>query len=163
MFGRVHNYNGNRISPFQVLMMVILLQRPMYGYEVLKAMREHFEGIYDPQTGAVYPALRRLQEHGLLTVENVDGKDNYSLSQEGRAWLNEELSSITTGMLFMARTMELMGTATIERRQRETFVPLEEQSPEDRLQILRKVRSTMERNMKMLDEEIAELERDAKE
>jgi len=53
-------YKGNRISPSQLIMLVKLADRPMYGYELLKALREDYQGVWDPQTGAVYPALRRL-------------------------------------------------------------------------------------------------------
>ena len=35
-------------------MLVILRKGPMYGYEVLKVLREEFQGFWEPQTGAMY-------------------------------------------------------------------------------------------------------------
>jgi DNA-binding PadR family transcriptional regulator len=144
MMGKLHTYKGNRISPSQLIMMIELAERPMYGYELIKEMREEYEGVWVPQTGSVYPALRRLQEHGLLMVENLDGKDHYSLSEEGRAWLDEILASLTSHVLFVARTMEV--------------VPLDEEAPQHQLETLREIRETMLNHLRMLERQIVELE-----
>jgi len=161
MMGKPHMYKGNRISPSQLIMLIKLAVRPMYGYELLKALREDYQGVWDPQTGAVYPALRRLQEHGLLSVENKEGKDNYALTPEGEAWLDETLATMTSGILFMARTMEVMGRAYLERKgEVENFIPLDERSPEERLKHLREVRDAVQNNLRMIDSHIAELEKE---
>lgn len=155
-------YKDNRISPSQMIMMVLLMHRPMYGYEVVKMLRDRYEGIWEPQTGAVYPALRRLQEHGLLSVENRDGKDYYSLKDEGRAWLNEELGAMTSGALFITRTMQIMGEAYLEERGGQSdFVPMEDESPEKQLKIMRELRDKLQNNLKMLEMHIRELEKGA--
>ncbi len=162
--GKGHpTYKGNRISPTQLIMMITLQERPMYGYEMLKALRDKYEGIWEPQTGSIYPALRRLNEHGLLIVENQEGRDHYSLSDEGRAWLDETSGSLSSGVLFMARTMELLGMAALEKRGREPFVPLDEEPPQKRLSVLREIRGTLLNNLRMIEEHIAELENEVRE
>ncbi|HQN76575.1 MAG TPA: PadR family transcriptional regulator [Methanomassiliicoccales archaeon] len=161
MMGKPHTYKGNRISPSQLIMIIKLADRPMYGYELLKALREDYQGVWDPQTGAVYPALRRLHEHGLLSVESKDGKDHYSLTQEGVAWLDETLATMSSGMLFMTRTMEVMGRAYLARKgEVENFIPLDERSPEERLKHLMEAREGVRNNLRMLDSYIAELEKE---
>lgn len=163
MMGKPHMYKGNRISPSQLIMLIKLADRPMYGYELLKALREDYQGVWDPQTGAVYPALHRLQEHGLLSVMNKEGKDNYTLTQEGVAWLDETLATMTSGMLFMTRTMEIMSRAYLARKgEVENFIPLDERSPEELLKHLREIREGMRSNLRMLDSHIAELEKELK-
>ncbi|MBN1109735.1 MAG: PadR family transcriptional regulator [Methanomassiliicoccales archaeon] len=160
MMGKVHNYKGNRISASQLIMMVLLLERPMYGYELLKVLREKYEGIWEPQTGSIYPALRRLQDHGLLDVDNVDGKDNYSLSDEGRGWLEETLGSLSSGVLFMSRTMELLGKVALGEGGRNKYVPLEEEPPETRLRTMLEIRDAMRNNLRWIEEHIKEIERE---
>lgn len=161
MMGKPHTYKGNRISPSQLIMIIKLADRPMYGYELLKALREDYQGVWDPQTGAVYPALRRLQEHGLLSVESKDGKDHYSLSKEGETWLDETLATVSSGMLFMTRTMEVMGRAYLARKgEVENFIPLDERSPEERLKHLQEIREGVRNNLRMLDSYITELEKE---
>jgi len=161
MMGKPHMYKGNRISPSQLIMIIKLADRPMYGYELLKVLREDYNGVWDPQTGAVYPALRRLQEHGLLSVENKEGKDHYSLTPEGEAWLDEALATMSSGILFMSRTMEVMGRAYLARKgEVENFIPLDERSPEERLKHLKVIRDGVQNNLRMLEGHIAELERE---
>ena len=163
MIGKSQMYKGNRISPSQLIMLIKLAGQPMYGYELLKALREDYQGVWDPQTGAVYPALHRLQEHGLFFVQNKEGKDHYSLTPEAEAWLDETLATLSSGMLFMARTMEIMGRAYLERRgEVENFIPLDERSPEERLKHLREVKDAFQNNLRMLDTHIAELEKELK-
>ena len=161
MMGKPLMYNGNRISPSQLIMLIKLADQPMYGYELLKALREDYQGVWDPQTGAVYPALRRLQEHGLLSVENKEGKDHYSLTREGGAWLDETLATMSSGILFMTRTMEVMGRAYLERKgEVENFIPMDERPPEELLKHLKEVRDAMQNNLRMLDSHINELEKE---
>ena len=159
MVGKPHMYKGNRISPSQLIMMIELAERPMYGYELIKVLREEYDGVWVPKTGAVYPALRRLQEHGLLTVRNIEGKDHYSLSPEGQAWLDETLAGMTSQVLFMARTTEIIGRAYLRRKGKvEEFIPPEERPPEVLLEELREVRKAMLANLAMLAVQIEELE-----
>lgn len=163
MMGKPNMYKGNRISVSQLIMMIKLADRPMYGYELLKALREDYQGVWVPQTGAVYPALRRLQEHGLLSVENIDGKDNYSLSEEGVAWIDETLATVPSGVLFMARNMEIIGRAYLRRvGEVREFVPLDEKPPQLRLVDLREMRGAMLSNLRMIDMHIEELEKEVR-
>lgn len=164
MFGKVHNYKGNRISPSQLIMMVLLMERPMYGYELLKLLRDKYEGIWEPQTGAVYPALRRLQDHGLLSVENLEGKDHYSLSEEGRRWLEETMSTVPSGVHFMFRTIEIIESVLANLPARDVrFTPPDMDTPEVQLRNLQEVRDMMRNNLRMIDAHISELERELKE
>src|SRR5665647_1309912 len=101
MIGRHYAYKGNRISPPQFLMLVILRKSPMYGYEVLKVLREEFQGFWEPQTGAIYPALKRLEEQKLILSDVKDGKEYYSLTAEGKEWMVENLKSISQEAQFM--------------------------------------------------------------
>ena len=50
-------------------MLVLLENKPLYGYELLKVLRDRFEGVWTPQTGTVYPALKRLEELLAKTAE----------------------------------------------------------------------------------------------
>ncbi|MCU0861961.1 MAG: PadR family transcriptional regulator [Methanomassiliicoccales archaeon] len=172
MIGKYHSYNGNRISPSQFLMLVVLRKGPMYGYEVLKRLREEFSGLWEPQTGALYPALKKLEEHGLLRSEQREGKDYYSLSPEGGRWLEERLASISNEVLFMSRYFQFIGEAAKEigsgkASASETgalpphmmHLMAEEMGPKDRLVHLRKVREMLGNGAAEIEKEIERLER----
>lgn len=114
MFGKGQCYEGNHISLSQFMMLVILRRKPMYGYEIIKNLRAEFKGLWVPQTGSIYPALKRLNEHGMISSEFRDDKEYYSLTKEGSAWVQERLNSMSIEILFMARYFDLINKAAID-------------------------------------------------
>lgn len=176
MIGKGPVYKGNRISTSQFLMLVILRKGPMYGYEVLKALREEFSGLWEPQTGAVYPALKKLEEHGLLRSEPKEGKDYYQLTEEGRKWMEERLMSMSNEVLFMSRYFQFISDAATEIEAHNggspgekslpphiLYLVGEELEPKDRLKHLRKVREMLTNGLADMNVEIEKLESKLKE
>jgi len=73
------------VSPLQVLLLIQLDGGPRYGYEVLKCLKEEFEGTWEPKTGTVYPALKSLERKGYVETVEKGGTDFYTITPEGRA------------------------------------------------------------------------------
>lgn len=67
----------------------LLSEKPMHGYEVMKALEEESGGYYKPSPGSVYPTLQMLEDAGYLEVAEEDGKKIYSVTEEGLAYLEE--------------------------------------------------------------------------
>lgn len=67
----------------------LLRERPMYGYEMIKALEEKSGGFYTPSPGSIYPTLQMLEERGFVTSEEVEGKKVYQITDTGRALLDE--------------------------------------------------------------------------
>ena len=61
----------------------------MYGYEILKALREQFGDVWEPKTGTIYPALRRLETRGFVQTELKEEKEFYSLTEKGKEILKD--------------------------------------------------------------------------
>lgn len=72
----------------------LLSDRPMHGYEVMKALEERTRGCYKPSPGSVYPTLQWLEDEGLVESEEKDGKKVYSCTDAGRAFLTENRSTV---------------------------------------------------------------------
>ena len=72
----------------------LLRERPMHGYEVMKALEEHTHGCYKPSPGTVYPTLQWLEDEGLVSSEEVDGKKVYSITEAGQDFLRENKSTV---------------------------------------------------------------------
>jgi DNA-binding PadR family transcriptional regulator len=62
----------------------------MHGYEMIKALEERSHGFYTPSAGSIYPTLQMLEDRGLVTGAEVEGKKVYSITEEGKAFLNEK-------------------------------------------------------------------------
>src|SRR6266852_3133281 len=58
----------------------LLRERPMHGYEMMKALEEKSGGFYRPSPGSVYPTLQMLEDGGLVTSNEVEGKKVYSIT-----------------------------------------------------------------------------------
>ncbi|MFQ5745841.1 MAG: PadR family transcriptional regulator [Gemmatimonadota bacterium] len=67
----------------------LLRERPMHGYEVMRALEEESCGCYTASPGSVYPTLQMLEDQGYVASETRDGKKTYSITDEGRAFLEE--------------------------------------------------------------------------
>lgn len=67
----------------------LLQERPMHGYEMIKALEERSGGFYTPSPGSVYPTLQMLEEGGYVTVSEVEGKKVYTITDAGRNMLAE--------------------------------------------------------------------------
>ena len=65
-------------------LVAVLAERPMHGYELITELEARSSGRWRPSPGSIYPALARLEEQGLVTAEEGDGKKVFSLTARGR-------------------------------------------------------------------------------
>ena len=72
----------------------LLRDKPMHGYEVMKEREEHTKGCYKPSPGTVYPTLQWLEDEGLVRAEDVEGKKVYSITDEGKEFLDANRSAV---------------------------------------------------------------------
>ena len=72
----------------------LLRDKPMHGYEVMKALAEETSGCYKPSPGTVYPTLQWLEDEGLVKADDVAGKKVYSITDEGRAFLDQNKGTV---------------------------------------------------------------------
>ena len=72
----------------------LLRSKPMHGYEVMKELEEHTHGCYKPSPGTVYPTLQWLEDEGLVSSEEVNGKKVYSVTDAGLDFLKENKTTV---------------------------------------------------------------------
>lgn len=56
----------------------------MHGYEIIQELAERTGGVWQPSAGSVYPTLQLLEDEGLVTSEEADGKRRFQLTEAGR-------------------------------------------------------------------------------
>jgi len=78
-----------RHGSLRLYLLRLLDEEPRHGYEVIRLLRDRFMGVYSPSPGTIYPRLARLEEEGLVTHDEVDGRKVYRITETGR----EELRS----------------------------------------------------------------------
>jgi DNA-binding PadR family transcriptional regulator len=73
--------------------LALLDDRSMHGYEMITELDERTGGRWRPSAGSIYPTLQLLEDEGLVSAEEVDGKRVFSLTDAGR----EEVPERTEG------------------------------------------------------------------
>jgi DNA-binding PadR family transcriptional regulator len=77
----------------QLLILLLLSEKPRHGYEIIKAIEEHSSGVYTPSPGMVYPALTFLEETGYATATVEGTKKLFSITADGTDHLTKNRSA----------------------------------------------------------------------
>lgn len=91
---------------FVILSMIA--SRPYHGYELIKAIEEKTGGHYAPSPGVIYPTLTFLQEGGFATLSSQEGKNLYTITEEGRKLLQENREAVDEILSRITRRGEMM-------------------------------------------------------
>ena len=97
----------------RVLILSLLQEQPMYGYQLNKDLRWRSKGYFEFKEGTLYPALHRLEKEGLLrgrwqVVEEGPSRKYYHLTDKGRKELNHLQHD---WMTYAQRLLTLLGVS----------------------------------------------------
>ena len=81
-----------RKGELKFVLLRLLADEPMHGYELMRRLEEESGGLYTPSPGSVYPTLQLLEDQAYVSSTQEDGKRVYRLTSEGRAFLEEHNS-----------------------------------------------------------------------
>jgi DNA-binding PadR family transcriptional regulator len=87
--GRRFRWNPLERGDLKFVILRLISDKPMHGYEVMQALEEESGGGYKPSPGSVYPTLQMLEDEGLLRSKEEEGKKIYEITEEGTAYLEE--------------------------------------------------------------------------
>src|SRR5258707_13449722 len=83
-----------RHGGLRLYLLKLLDEAPRHGYEVIRLLQDRFLGVYSPSPGTIYPRLARLEEEGLVTHDEVDGKKVYRITDKGREEIRARLDDL---------------------------------------------------------------------
>ena len=94
-----------------VLILSLLAEQPMYGYQIAQELEQRSEGYFTMKEGLLYPALHRMEGDGLLssewrTVAGARRRRYYFITEKGRKVLANSVSEWTT---FTEKLMRVIG------------------------------------------------------
>ena len=109
-------FNGDLVKGSMTpIMLKILSQREMYGYEIVKVVHDRTGGRFEWKEGSLYPCLHRLEAGDLLKsvwrdAPNGKARKYYRITRRGRAELakrTEEWTEFAQGVnaVLLARTV----------------------------------------------------------
>ena len=87
---------GMKVGAVSLWLLILLSERPMYGYEIIRELEKRFSGYWKPKTGTIYPALEKLEQDKLVTSQREfreEGPDrkHYALAKKGQARLSQSV------------------------------------------------------------------------
>lgn len=117
----------------------VLQDGPMHGYQIITELESRTRGVWRPSAGSVYPTLQLLEDEGMLTSEQVDGRRTFSLTDAGRQaaeehpmtsdkWLEADatgipdLHKLAKALVSAAAEVEKIGTPEATASAREVLV-----------------------------------------
>ncbi|MEC3885608.1 PadR family transcriptional regulator [Halobacillus litoralis] len=78
-----------------ILMLNLVNKRDMYGYEIVKHLKEESNQLYNMSEGTLYPALKRLEKKEWMTSywseTDYGRRKYYRITDEGRTVLLQKL------------------------------------------------------------------------
>jgi DNA-binding PadR family transcriptional regulator len=95
-----------QLTPFEHILLGLVCLSPASGYDLKQQFATTPMGVYQPSSGSLYPALRRLEAKGLLEAvagpgESARNRRVYEPTQAGRAahatWLRTPVEVSTVG------------------------------------------------------------------
>ncbi|MEE9578695.1 MAG: PadR family transcriptional regulator [Gemmatimonadota bacterium] len=135
--GRGRQRFGRR-GDLKYVILSLLDDRPMHGYEIIRRLEEDSGGIYSPSPGSIYPTLQMLEDRGSVISEQQEGKRVYRITDEGRTLLGEHGDRVsdftdrfsdftdrfsTGGMGDLTRTFVRLAQVSFERATRKAADP----------------------------------------
>ena len=76
--------------------LALLAEGPRHGYQLMQDIADRSHGAWKPSPGSVYPALSALQDEGLVDDEKVEGRRVFTLTESGRAHVQERADELGT-------------------------------------------------------------------
>src|SRR6266540_4194649 len=93
--GDVHGHfprGRARRGDVRTAILALLAERPMHGYEMIQELGARTGGMWRPSPGSVYPTLQMLEDEGLITSQESEGKRLFSLTDTGRREAEQQSS-----------------------------------------------------------------------
>jgi DNA-binding PadR family transcriptional regulator len=78
----------------RLALLSLLKDAPKHGYELMKTLESRSGGTYRASAGAVYPTLQQLEDEGMVTSVQQDGKRIYQITEAGLQELEKNASTV---------------------------------------------------------------------
>ena len=97
-----------KVGAVSLWLLLLLSEKPMYGYEIIRELEKRFASYWKPKTGTIYPALERLEKNKLVTSrvefrEEAPDRKHYALTEKGR-------DELTGTMAYWTKMTEILET-----------------------------------------------------
>jgi len=142
----------------------ILKEKPLHGYEIIKAVEARTNGLWRPSPGSVYPALSDLVADGLLEKRENENREVYKLTPKGEDELKSlekregklldaatRLGEITTGIVIGGFSLLDITFKNINASFEKTLKTIDEKTQKEQMELLNAYRSLLQKQLEIID------------
>ncbi|HEX3922626.1 MAG TPA: PadR family transcriptional regulator [Streptosporangiaceae bacterium] len=114
---------GRQLTDFEQVLLLMVAGAPSTGYDLKQAFATTPLGVYQPSSGALYPALRRLERRGLLRADPGQPSDQarrrfiYHITEAGlaahAAWVRQPVNPATISQDLPLHLMRFVAMETL--------------------------------------------------
>ena len=97
----------------RLLVLGLLAEGPRHGYDVIKGLEARFQGAYSPSPGSIYPMLQMMEDADLATSQTQGTKRLYSITDAGRAYLEDNRAELDKINAQVEETSGALGQAAL--------------------------------------------------
>lgn len=73
-----------RRGDVRLAVLTLLAEQPMHGYQIITELSARSAGVWRASPGSIYPTLQQLEDEGLVSAAEQDGRRTFTLTDEGR-------------------------------------------------------------------------------
>jgi len=146
----------------KMAVLLVLMRKPMHGYEIMKKINRWTLGIITPTAGGIYPTLRDLENRRLIKGEWVpeERRKIYSITSKGKEVFKEAVekhfklaSSIRRWFFKELARLEIIEEPDLPPMMESAVKVLllkENASVEEQIEALRRLRQSLQNTVKIL-------------
>jgi DNA-binding PadR family transcriptional regulator len=121
--GGGHRRGRARRGDIRTAALLLLAEEPRNGYQIMQEVQERSNGMWNPSPGSVYPALAQLEDEGLITTGERDGRKVFAITDAGLELVEErgseraapwEQQDVGGGVQQLAGLMREVGFAFVQ-------------------------------------------------
>ncbi len=68
----------------KMIVLKIISKKPIHGYDIIHEIETVTRGHWVPSPGSIYPVLDFLEAKGYVSMEEIDRKKVYTITEEGK-------------------------------------------------------------------------------
>jgi DNA-binding PadR family transcriptional regulator len=78
----------------RLVVLGLIAEQSRHGYDIIRALKDRFQGAYSPSPGSIYPMLQMLEEAGLVTAKEEGGKRLIAITEAGLSYLEDNAAQL---------------------------------------------------------------------
>ena len=87
---------GRSRGDVRAAILLLLDEQPRHGYDLIQEITDRSAGAWTPSPGSIYPTLQILEDEGLVTIAQIEGRRTASLTEAGAEYVEDNRAQLGT-------------------------------------------------------------------